>query len=310
MSFAELKRNRKTMISKLVTEADKVKGGKKSYGDDNVWKPSVDKAGNGYAVIRFLPSADDEKTPWTQYWDHGFQGSNGRWYIERSLTSIGQPDPVSEYNSILWNSGHDEDKETARNQKRRLHYVSNIYVISDPAHPENEGKVFKYQYGKKIFNKITDMMEPIQIEGLPIEEQDQPVNPFDMWGGADFKLKIRNVENYRNYDKSEFAKPSALKDNDKDLEAIFDSMHDLGEYTDPAQYKSYAALQKKMQDVLGDDLPEKLRIQLSEDATAESVIDSPAPKAAPIAGESKEAAVDSNDEDEMAGFFEKLAAED
>jgi hypothetical protein len=302
MSFADLKRNRRSQIDKLVNEAEKVKGGKKNYGDDRFWKPTVDKAGNGYAVIRFLPAKNVEELPWTQYWDHGFQGPTGRWYIERSLTSINQPDPVSELNSYLWNSGHEEDKETARKQKRRLHYVSNIYVVSDPANPENEGKVFLYQYGKKIFNKITDVMEPEF-------EDETPINPFDLWEGADFKLKIRQVEGYRNYDKSEFASPSALKDDDKELEKIFESVYDLAEFTDPKEYKTYAVLSRKLHDILGSDLPAQLREDVKD-----QVVDAPAPASEPEAQDEIPAFggddVEEMDEEDMKGFFEKLAAED
>jgi hypothetical protein len=298
-AFADLKRNRRSQIDLLVNKAKEAGGGKSksSYKDDRQWKPTTDKAGNGYAVIRFLPSADPAALPWTQFFDHGFQGSNGRWYIERSLTSINQPDPLSEYNSYLWNTGNDEDKETARKQKRRLHYVSNIYVVSDPANPENEGKVFLYQYGKKIFNKITDVMEPEF-------EDEASINPFDLWEGADFKLKIRQVEGYRNYDKSEFAGSGPLKEDDKELEAIFESMHDLSEYTAEDQYKSYAALQRKLQDVVGDDLPAQLRVEMSREAVAAPKVNAPAPKA------EVEESTDEDDAEDMAGFFEKLAKED
>jgi hypothetical protein len=239
---------KKMSIDKLAQKAEELNGNsgeKKSYKDDRLWKPTVDKSGNGYAVIRFLPAIEGEDVPWVRYWDHGFKGPTGQWYIERSLTSIGQTDPVSEMNSKLWNSGLDEDKATARERKRRLHYVSNIYVISDPANPENEGKVFLYQYGKKIFDKIMDMMKPEFVD-------EEPVNPFDVWEGADFKLKIRNVEGYRNYDKSEFALPSALLDGDEDkLSAVENSMHPLYEFVDPKSYKSYDQLKERLNTVLG-----------------------------------------------------------
>ena len=196
MSFANLKKNR-DQISKLLQAAEAVGGSteKKSYEDNRFWKPTVDKVGNGYAVIRFLPAAECNDLPWARYGDHGFKGPTGLWYIERSLTSTGQQDPVGELNSKLWNSGIDADKEIARDRKRRLHYVSNVMVVNDPANPANEGKVFMYQYGKKIFDKIMDLMQPTFAD-------EKPVNPFDFWEGADFKLKIRQVEGYRNYDKS------------------------------------------------------------------------------------------------------------
>ena len=186
MSFANLKSNR-DQIAKLIQAADQAGGGeKKSYADDRIWKPTVDKAGNGYAVLRFLPSGEGQELPWVRYWDHGFKGPTGLWYIENSLTSIGQPDPVGELNSRLWNSGIESDKDKARDQKRRLHYVVNMLVLQDPSNPTNEGKVFLYKFGKKIFDKIMDSMQPEFAD-------ESPVNPFDFWEGADFKLKIRNV---------------------------------------------------------------------------------------------------------------------
>jgi hypothetical protein len=247
MSFEKLKQNRTAAISKLVNAAEKA-GGTKTYGDDRLWSPTVDKTGNGYAIIRFLPAKEGEDLPWVRYWDHGFKGPSGRWYIENSLTSIGQTDPVSELNSVLWNSGNEKDKEVARDRKRRLHYVSNILVISDPANPANEGKVFIYKYGKKIFDKINDLMQP--------QFQDEtPVNPFDFWGGANFRLKIRNFEGYRNYDKSEFDKPTELFDgNDARLEEIYGQLHSLSDFVDPKNYKSYTELKKKLIDVLGEEV--------------------------------------------------------
>ena len=245
MSFEALKANRDSAIQKLVA-ASATNTEKKDYGDDRFWKPTVDKAGNGYAVIRFLPAGAGEDLPWVRYWDHGFKGSTGRWYIEKSLTSIGQQDPVSELNSQLWNTGRDEDKEIARQRKRRLHHVSNIYVVSDSANPQNEGKVFLYEYGKKIMDKIMDVMQPQFAD-------ETPVNPFDFWGGANFKLKIRQVEGYRNYDKSEFDAPSQLFDGDEgQLEAVYNQVHKLSEFTDPANYKSYADLKKKLFEVIGE----------------------------------------------------------
>jgi hypothetical protein len=189
MDISALK-SRRYDINKLVEAAQEANGSgqKDNNRDENLWKPTVDKAGNGYAVIRFLPS--EAEVPWVRYWDHGFKGPTGKWYIEKSLTSIGQSDPLGELNSRLWNTGNEEDRETVRKQKRRLHYVVNILVLSDPSAPENEGKVFKYQFGKKIFDKIQDLMQP-QFPG------ETPVDPFDVWNGADFQLKIRNVEGYR-----------------------------------------------------------------------------------------------------------------
>ena len=257
MSFNTLKQNRAASINKLVEAAEKINT-PKTYGDDRIWSPAVDKAGNGYAILRFLPAKEGEDLPWVRFWDHGFKGPTGRWYIENSLTSIGQPDPVSEINSVLWNSGNEKDKEIARERKRRLHYVSNILVVSDPANPDNEGKVFLYKYGKKIFDKIMDIMQP--------QFQDEtPVNPFDFWSGANFKLKIRNFEGYRNYDKSEFESVSELFDGDEDkLEKVYNQLYSLKDFIDPANYKSYADLKRKLFEVLGS---EAMGGSLTDDAT-------------------------------------------
>jgi len=262
MSFANLKRNR-DQISNLLQAAEAVGGSteKKSYTDERMWKPTVDKAGNGYAVIRFLPAGEGQDVPWARYWDHGFKGPQGQWYIEKSLTSIGLNDPVGEMNSLLWNSGIEADKDKARTQKRRLHYVSNILVVSDPGNPANEGKIFMYQYGKKIFDKIMDMMQP-QFQ------DEEPVNPFDMWEGANFKLKIRQVEGYRNYDKSEFASLSALADNDEKLESLYNQMHDLSEWIDPKNYKTYDELKTKLNSILGMSAPQTVAAAVSLDEVA------------------------------------------
>ena len=170
---------------------------KKSYKDERLWKPELDKSGNGFAVIRFLPAVEGEDMPWAKVWNHAFQGPTGQWYIENSLTTISQKDPVSELNSSFWNTGLESDKEIARKQKRKLQYFSNIYVVSDSKHPENEGKVFLFRFGKKIFDKLMAAMQPEF-------EDESPINPFDFWEGANFKLKIRKVDGYWNYDKSEF----------------------------------------------------------------------------------------------------------
>jgi len=249
MSFENLKSMRGSSIDKLVKAAEAVSTTKtesnNSYEDNRFWKPTRDKAGNGYAVVRFLPAQDGEDLPWVRYWDHGFKGPNGLWYIENSLTSIGQQDPVSEMNSVLWNSGRDEDKAIARERKRRLHYVSNVLVISDPANPENEGKVFLYKFGKKIFDKIMEAMQPAF-------EDETPINPYDFWEGADFKIKIRKVEGWVNYDKSEFSTPSSLYEGDESrLEEVYGKLYSLQDFLDPKNYKTYAELKAKLNRVLG-----------------------------------------------------------
>ena len=299
MSFENLKRNR-DQISKLINAAETVGGTteKKSYGDDRIWKPSVDKAGNGYAVLRFLPAPEGEDLPWVRYWDHGFKGPTGQWYIENSLTSIGQPDPVGEMNSRLWNSGIDADKEVARERKRRLHYVTNIYVVSDPANPENEGKVFLYKFGKKIFDKIMDVMQPSF-------QDEEPVNPFDFWAGANFKLKIRNLEGYRNYDKSEFESPSQLAADDQ-LEGIYGQLNSLAEFTDPKNYKTYDELKAKLMRVLGEEVEAG-----APTLKQESMMNEPAP--APLEVKqpvtADEIPFDTDEEDTMS-YFAKLANDD
>ena len=248
MSFSSLKKNRTSSFDKLNNQLQSMSNQKMSKGDDRYWKPDVDKAGNGYAVIRFLPASEGEDMPFVRYWDHGFQGPGG-WYIEKSLTTLSQDDPVSEYNSKLWNSGHDEDKETARKQKRRLSYVANIMVVSDPSNPSREGQVYLYKFGKKIFDKLNDAMNPQFAD-------EDPINPFDFWEGADFKLKIRQVEGYRNYDKSEFSDTSSITDSDgktlsdEEMEDVWKKQHSLQEIVDPKNFKSYAELKAKLHKVL------------------------------------------------------------
>ena len=297
MSFENLKRNR-DQISKLVQAAENAGGGtteKKNYADERIWKPTVDKAGNGYAVLRFLPATEGQELPWARYWDHAFKGPTGLWYIENSLTSIGQADPVGELNSRLWNTGFDDDKAKARTQKRRLHYVTNVLVMSDSSAPHNEGKVFLYKFGKKIFDKIMDVMQPQFAD-------EQPVNPFDFWEGADFKLKIRNVEGYRNYDKSEFSSQSALYDGDDNrLESLYSQLYDLNEFVDPKNYKSYDELKQKLERVLGE-------ASMAGAATIkqESMMNDPAPALEPVTADQMNVA----DTDDTMSYFAKLANED
>ena len=206
-------------------------GDKKSYNDDIYWKPELDKSGNGYAVIRFLPAPDGEDLPWAKVYSHAFQGPGG-WYIENSLTTVNKKDPVGEVNRKLWNSGIDSDKDIARKQKRKLSYYTNIQVVRDPAHPENEGKVFLYKFGKKIYDKITAAMQPEF-------EDETPINPFDLWEGANFKLKICKVAGFWNYDKSEFDSVSALDTDDAKLESIWKEEHSLTSFTNADQFKTY-----------------------------------------------------------------------
>ena len=244
MSFANLKKQSSlgSLTSKLVKEVEKMNSNS-SGGDDRLWKPEMDKTGNGYAVIRFLPAPDGEDLPWVKMYSHGFQGPGG-WYIENSLTTLGQKDPVSEYNRTLWNSGSDKNKEIVRKQKRKLSYYSNIYVVKDPANPQNEGQVFLFKFGKKIFDKVMAAMQPEF-------EDETPINPFDFWQGANFKLKIRKVDGYWNYDKSEFDSPNILLDDDDALEALWKKQYSLTAMTAADQFKSYEQLQTRLDYVLG-----------------------------------------------------------
>ena len=245
--FSALKRNRNTFDSlKKAMEAPSTNAEAGSKDDTRFWQPEVDKAGNGMAIIRFLPApaADgDDALPWVRVFNHGFQGPGG-WYIENSLTTLNQKDPVSEYNSILWNSGIEANKEIARKQKRRLTYISNILVVSDPKNPENEGQIRLYKFGKKIFDKISEAMNPEFAD-------ETPLNPFDFWEGANFKIKIRQVEGYRNYDKSEFDSITPVDGDDDKLEAIWKKEYSLKEFLEPKQFKSYDTLKAKLDKVLG-----------------------------------------------------------
>ena len=248
MSLDKLKST--NTIDKLISavkEYNKDPSEKKSYVDERLWKPELDTSGNGYAVIRFLPAIEGEDLPWVKLFSHAFQGPTGQWYIENSRTTLGRgdigKDPASEYNSSLWNSGVETDKEIARKQKRKLSYYSNIYVVSDSKNPHNEGKVFLFRYGKKIFDKLMAAMQPEF-------EDEKPINPFDFWKGANFKLKIRKVDGYWNYDKSEFEAPSAILDDDSAIERIWKEQYSLADFTAPSNFKSYEELKTRLDAVL------------------------------------------------------------
>jgi len=244
MSFADLKKQSKlgSLTQKLVKEVEKMNNAGSS-GDERLWKLECDKGGNGYAVIRFLPAPEGEDLPFVKLYSHAFQGPGG-WYIENSLTTLSQKDPMSEYNTMLWNNGTDSGKEQARKQKRKLTYVANIYVVKDPANPSNEGQVMLYKFGKKIFDKITAAMQPEF-------EDEEAIDPFDFWQGANFKLKAKNVAGYRNYDSSEFARQDALLEDDEAMEAIWKKEYSLEDFIAPDQFKSYDDLKKRLDYVLG-----------------------------------------------------------
>ena len=292
MSLDTLKRS--NSLDKLLNavKEDNAPQEKKSYIDERLWKPELDKSGNGYSVIRFLPSPEGEDLPWAKVWNHAFQGPTGQWYIENSLTTIGQKDPLSEHNSKLWNSGVESDKEIARKQKRKLQYFSNILVVSDPKRQENEGKVFLFRYGKKIFDKIMEAMQP----AFP---DDTPINPFDFWEGADFKLKIRKVDGFWNYDKSEFEAASPIADDESKIETIWKSQYSLAEKLDASNFKSYDELSTRFNAVIsGTTTVGNVSEQMEDEPIATPVVDTK-PVESPVT--SKE------EEDDTMDYFSKLA---
>jgi hypothetical protein len=308
MDFASLKKSRANELNKLSEQLKKINTNEnQAQGDDRFWYPDVDKTGNGYAVIRFLPAPGAEDVPFIRVWEHGFKGqTTGLWYIEKSLTTINKPDPVSEYNTTLWNSTSDDNspaRKQARDQKRKLTYISNVYVVSDPANPRNEGKVFLFKYGKKIFDKLNEAMNPQFAD-------EKALNPFDMWDGANFKIKIRQVDGYRNYDKSEFDSRRPLHEDDDTLEQIWKSENSLQDFLDPKNFKDYDTLKKKLHAVLG------LAVKSHEDSADEmptAPARVPRESAAPVApskpAKIEEAAPWGDDDDDDLSYFKKLASE-
>ena len=265
---------------------------KNKYQDDRFWKPEMDKTGNGYAVIRFLPSIEGEDLPWQRIWSHAFQDKGG-WFIENSLTTLSQKDPVSEENTRLWNTGLDSDKEIARKRKRKLSYHANILVVSDPKHPENEGQVKLYKFGKKIFDKITEAMQPAF-------DDETPINPFDFWKGANFKLKIRKVDGYWNYDKSEFESVSAIAESDDKIKEIWSKQHALKAFVDPSNFKTY------------DELKEKLNRVITGDRNASTVenVSLPPKSNGPVKNATVDTQPVASDDDDTLSYFSKLAEEE
>lgn len=293
MSFSSMKKSSGD-TSSLMDELQKISASDKtSYQDDRFWKPERDKSDNGFAVIRFLPPVDGEDAPWVRMFSHGFKGKGG-WYIENCPTTIGRKCPLCEANSELWNSGLESDKDVARQRKRRLNYISNIMVISDPKNPENEGKVFLYKFGKKIFDKI---MESLQ----PEFEDETPVNPFDFWKGANFKLKVRKVAGFINYDKSEFDSPSELLDgDDSKLEELWKKQYPLQPLVAEDQFKSYDELKARLMSVLGGG-----GFAQSAEAVSESKKVETPKKEEPVSESTPDV-----QEDDALSYFEKLANDD
>jgi len=295
MSFSSLKKNKTDIFSKLQKQLEQTT--KVGTVDERYWKPTVDKAGNGFAVIRFLPASDGEDMPFVKMYSHAFQGPGG-WYIENSLTTLGQKDPLGEYNRELWNSGDEELKNQVRKQKRKLQYTANIYVVKDPGNPDNEGKVFLYKFGKKIYDKVMDAVNGDELEGRA------GFNPFDFWTGADFKLRVKKVAGYPNYDSSEFTDPATLEDHDDaQLESIWKRQHQLQPLVAPDQFKTYEQLQTRLNSVLNlkGSTPEP------EVATPEQVVSSKPvfkkEEPAPVVEETPAASED----DDVMDYFAKLA---
>ena len=303
MSFSDLKKQSKlgSLTAKLVKEVEKMNN-TTSSGDDRLWKLECDKSGNGYAVIRFLPAPNGEDLPFVKLYSHAFQGSGG-WYIENSLTTLNQKDPVSEMNSELWNNGTDAGKEIARKQKRKLTYVANIYVVKDPANPDNEGKVFLYKFGKKIFDKITAAMQPEF-------EDEQAIDPFDFWQGANFKLKAKNVAGYRNYDSSEFSSQGSLLDDDDAMEAIWKKQYSLAELVASDQFKSYDELKKRLDYVLGNKSTRRQDSEVSDEEEtsrgSESDLEEDLRTQLKNLAPTKSSSYDEEDDDTLS-YFAKLA---
>lgn len=308
MDIQALRKMRNSDFSKIAGEFEKIanpQSESKSYVDDRFWRLEGDKAGNGTATIRFLPRVEGDELPWVRIFSHGFQGPTGKWYIENSLTTLGENDPVGELNTRLWNSGSEANKEIARKQKRKLSFTANILVVSDPKHPENEGKVFLFKFGKKIFDKIMD-------KARPTFEDEKPVNVFDLWEGANFKLRMRKKDGYANYDESAFMEPSAISEDEDTLLRIVNSQHKLSEFTDRKNFKSYDELKKKLEEVLsGDTFVGKSAAQMAEEEDR-PVMAAPEPARSAPAFTPKAAAKPAmeDDDDDVMSYFEKIAKED
>ena len=303
ISIKDMKRNSAAQMEKLKTELTKLNSKSFSSDDDRYWTCQTDKAGNGYAVIRFLPAPPNEDLPWARMFTHGFKGPGG-WYIENCLSTIGEytDDPVNNANSKLWDSGIEDNKKLASERKRKLSYHSNIYVVEDPANPDNEGKVYLFRYGKKIFDKLNDLMNP----AFPDEK---PIDPFDFWAGANFRLKIRKVEGYANYDKSDFAAPSALFEDDDELDAVWKKQHSLKEIVAPDKFKSVDALKSRLAKVLDDSSadPVTRTAPLRAEEAPSQKETSEAPKREVESKSAPAAASVADDDDEDLAFFKRMA---
>jgi hypothetical protein len=306
MDIQTLRKMRNSDFGKIAGEFEKIANPQtesKSYADDRFWKLEGDKAGNGTATLRFLPRVEGDELPWVRLFSHGFQGPTGKWYIENSLTTLGENDPVGELNTQLWNSGSEANKEIARKQKRKLSFIANVLVVSDPKHPENEGKVFLFKFGKKIFDKIMD-------KARPTYEDEKPVNVFDLWEGANFKLRMRKKDGYTNYDESMFMDPSSISDNEDSLLKLVNSQYKLSEFLDRKNFKTYDELKKKLQEVLsGDTFASKSAAEIAEEEDR-PVRAAPEVKSAPAFVPKATAVSSMDDDDDVMSYFEKIAKED
>jgi hypothetical protein len=306
MDIQTLRKMRNSDFGKISGEFEKIanpQSESKSFNDDRFWRLEGDKAGNGTATIRFLPRVEGDELPWVRIFSHGFQGPTGKWYIENSLTTLGENDPVGELNTQLWNSGSEANKEIARKQKRKLSFTANILVVTDPKHPENEGKVFLFKFGKKIFDKIMDKAKPTY-------EDETPVNVFDFDTGANFKLRMRKKDGYTNYDESTFMEPSPIG-SDEEITRVLSARYPLAEFLDRKNFKSYDELKKKLEQVLsGDSFVAKSAAAIAEEedrpvASAPKIAAAPAP-----APKVSKPAPSLDEDDDVMGYFEKIARED
>tara|TARA_B110000977_G_scaffold120021_1_gene154597 strand:+ start:3204 stop:4124 length:921 start_codon:yes stop_codon:yes gene_type:complete len=306
MDIQSLRKMRTSDFGAITSAFDKVANPSaetKSYKDDRFWRLEGDKAGNGTATLRFLPRVEGDELPWVRIFSHGFQGPTGKWYIENSLTTLGENDPVGELNTTLWNSGSDANKEIARKQKRKLSFTANVLIVSDPKHPENEGKVMLFKFGKKIFDKIMD-------KARPTFEDEKPMNVFDLWEGANFKLRMRKKDGYANYDESVFTEPCQAAVSDEELVRIVNAQYKLTEFTDRSNFKSYDELKKKLEGVLsGDSFASKSASQIAEEEDR-PVARAPEMRTAPTPTPAVSKPAPMDDDEDVMSYFEKIAQED
>lgn len=302
-NLADLRKLRTSNLDSIANALKKTTFEKED--DSSFFKLEKDKAGNGSAVLRFLPKHPDDDLPFVSIYSHAFQNpTNKRWYIENSRTTINEADPVAELNSKLWSTGLESDKEVARRQRRKLTYIANVLVVHNPANPALEGQVMQFKFGKKIFEKLADATKKSEFPDDP-----PPFDPFDPFGGANFKLRQREVEGYPNYDKSEFAGVSPISEDEDKLLEVLNKIQPLKPLVDASKFKSYDDLKKKLDSVLNAN-------QAGAAPSAQEVIEnvSSKPTAAKPAGKVAEApapkskAADIEDTDDIEDYFKNLAS--